>query len=68
MRGKIVLAGLILALSGGAIAAQERGLSTTQDDIYCSGTITNETITRETYVITDNEYKYNNNLLLGTYH
>ncbi len=25
MRGKIVLAGLILALSGGAIAAQDRG-------------------------------------------
>ena len=62
MRGKIVLAGLILALSGGALAAQERGLTTTQDDIYCSGTITNESVPRDTYVITGEESNYKNHL------
>ncbi len=67
MRGKIVLAGLILALSGGAIAAQERGLSTTQDDIYCSGTITNESVPRDTYVITGEESNYKNTFQQGDY-
>ena len=67
MRGKIVLAGLILALSGGALAAQERGLSTTQDDIYCSGTITSESVPRDTYVITGEESNYKNTFQQGDY-
>ena len=67
MRGKIVLAGLILALSGGALAAQERGLTTTQDDIYCSGTITNESVPRDTYVVTGEESNYKNTFQQGDY-
>jgi hypothetical protein len=67
MRGKIVLAGLILALSGGAIAAQDRGASTTQDDIYCSGTITSESVPHDTYVITGEESNYKNTFQQGDY-
>ena len=67
MRGKIVLAGLILTLSGGAIAAQDRGASTTQDDIYCSGTITSESVPRDTYVITGEESNYKNTFQQGDY-
>ena len=55
MRGKIVLAGLILVLSGSALSAQDRGLSTTQDDIYCSGTITSESVPHDTFLITGEE-------------
>jgi len=67
MRGKIFLAGLILALSGGAIAAQDRGASTTLDDIYCSGTITSESVPHETYVITGEESNYKNTFQEGNY-
>jgi hypothetical protein len=58
MRGKIVLAGLILALSGGAVAAQDKGLITTVDDIYCSGTITSESVPHDTFLITGEESNY----------
>jgi hypothetical protein len=67
MRGKIVLAGLILALSGGATFAQEKGLSTTQDDIYCSGVITNENVPNDTYLITGEESNYKNTFQEGDY-
>lgn len=52
MRGKIVLAGLILSLSGIATAAQTVAAGPTQADLYCTGTITNESIPRDGYVIT----------------
>jgi len=67
MRGKIVLAGLILALSGGVLGAQERGLSTTQDDIYCSGTITSESVPQDTYVITGEESNFKPTFTEGNY-
>jgi hypothetical protein len=67
MRGKIVLAGLILALSGGAVSAQDKGLSTTQDDIYCSGTITSESVPRDTYLITGEGSNYKNTFQEGDY-
>src|SRR5580700_7573641 len=67
MRGKIVLAGLILALSGGALSAQERGLITTQDDIYCSGTITSESVPRDTFLITGEESNYKVTFQEGDY-
>lgn len=52
MRGKIVFAGLILALSGAGLSAQTKAATTTQDDIYCSGVVTTESVPRDTYVIT----------------
>jgi hypothetical protein len=67
MRGKIVLAGLILALSGGAASAQDKGLSTTQDDIYCSGVITSESVPNDTYLITGEESNYKNTFQEGDY-
>lgn len=51
MRGKIVFAGLILALSGAGAWAQQ-GKTPTPDDMYCAGAVTSEAIPRETYVIT----------------
>ena len=52
MRGKIVLAGLILALSGaGAWAQSSQVATTTQADIYCSGVITSEAVPQDTYLI-----------------
>jgi len=67
MRGKIVLAGLILALSSGAVLAQDKGGSTTQDDIYCSGTITNESVPHDSFVITGEESNFKNTFQEGDY-
>jgi hypothetical protein len=52
MRGKIVLAGLILGLSGLVAAAQDRPTVPRPGDIYCSGTVTSESVPQDTYVIT----------------
>jgi len=58
MRGKIVLAGLILSLSGVATSAQVAASAPTQKDLYCTGTITNESVPRDTYVITGEGSNY----------
>src|SRR5579863_8697256 len=58
MRGKIVLAGLILSLSGIATSAQSAPAAPTQADLYCTGTITNESIPRDGYVITGEGSNY----------
>src|ERR1039457_5470223 len=52
MRGKIVLAGLILGLSGLVAAAQDRPTVPRAGDIYCSGMVTSESVPQDTYVIT----------------
>jgi hypothetical protein len=58
MRGKIVLAGLILSLTGIATSAQTAPGAPTQADLYCTGTITNESIPRDSYVITGEGSNY----------
>ena len=58
MRGKIVLAGLILGLPGMAASAQSAPAAPTQADLYCTGTITNESIPRDGYVITGEGSNY----------
>ncbi|MGA7855908.1 MAG: hypothetical protein WCA15_21495 [Candidatus Acidiferrales bacterium] len=58
MRGKIVLAGLILSLTGMATSAQSAPAAPTQADLYCTGTITNESIPRDGYVITGEGSNY----------
>jgi hypothetical protein len=59
MRGKIVLASLILSLSGVAASAQNTSASVPiYKDIYCSGTITNESVPQDSYVITGEGSNY----------
>lgn len=53
MRGKIVLAGLILSLSGAAVHAQTaKAPVPIREDLYCSGIVLNQAVPRSTYVIT----------------
>jgi hypothetical protein len=52
MRGKIVLAGLVLGLSGMVAGAQSAPPIPRSGDIYCSGEVTTEAIPHDTYVIT----------------
>ena len=55
MRGKIVLAGLILGLSGMVVTAQELPKTPRASDVYCSGLVTSESVPQDTYVITGEE-------------
>ena len=56
MRGtKLILAGLILGLTGLSVSAQERVAGAggaTPNDINCSGIVTSESMPKDTYVIT----------------
>jgi hypothetical protein len=67
MRGKIVLAGLVLALSAAGASAQEKAPTTTQDDIYCSGVVTTESVPRDVYVITGEGSNVQNTFWEGQY-
>lgn len=59
MRGKIVLAGLILGISGIAASAQAVAPPVPRpSDIYCSGLITSESVPHDTIVITGEESNY----------
>ena len=59
MRGKIVLASLILSLSAVAASAQSPAASAPiYKDVYCSGTITNESVPQDSYVITGEGSNY----------
>jgi co-chaperonin GroES (HSP10) len=50
MRGKLVIAGLVLSLSGVAASAQQG--TPIRNDLYCSGVVSSEAVPRDTYVIT----------------
>lgn len=53
MRGKIVVAGLVLGLSATFASAQEnKAPSAIPDDVYCAGIVTTESVPHDTYVIT----------------
>lgn len=67
MRGKIVLAGLILGLTGAGVGAQAKLPTTTYDDIYCSGTITTESVPRDHYVVSGEESNLVNTFQEGAY-
>ena len=59
MRGKIVLAGLILGLSGVAASAQAVPPPAPRaGDIYCSGLVTTESVPHDAIVITGEESNY----------
>lgn len=55
MRGKIMLAGLILSLSGMVTSAQQKAFALGPNELYCSGTVTAEPVPRDTYIITGEE-------------
>ena len=55
MRGKIIVASLILVLSGVAASAQNRASDPFPNDVYCSGVVTSESVPHNTYVITGEE-------------
>jgi hypothetical protein len=59
MRGKLVIAGLVLTLSASAAAAQEEQAAVPiGNDLYCSGLVTTENIPRGSYVITGEGSNY----------
>lgn len=55
MRGKIVLAGLLLSLLSAIATAQDVTAVPNQEDLYCSGTVTTQAIPHDTYIITGEE-------------
>lgn len=57
MRGKLVLAGLILSVSGAAASAQTASVPI-QKDLYCTGTITTESMPKDSYIITGEGSNY----------
>lgn len=59
MRGKIVLAGLILGLSGIAASAQNAA-QPFPNNVYCSGIVTSEAVPRENYVISGEQSETQN--------
>ncbi len=65
MRGKIVLASLVLSLSGVAAFAQASG--PIGKDIYCTGTITNESVPQDSYVISGDGSNYKITFQEGDY-
>lgn len=67
MHGKIAFASLVLALSATCASAQVKGQTTTQDDIYCSGVVTTESVPRDTYVITGEGSNVKNTFMEGDY-
>jgi Flagellar assembly protein T, C-terminal domain len=67
MRGKIVLVGLILSLSGIAASAQETTAVPIRNDLYCSGIVSSEAVPRDTYVITGEGSNYKVTFQEGDY-
>lgn len=67
MRGKIVFAGLILALSAAGVSAQGKQAVPTTDDMYCSGVISSEAVPRDTFLITGEGSNYKVTFQQGDY-
>jgi hypothetical protein len=58
MRGKIVLASLVVTLAGAIASAQNAPQVPVPNDLYCSGTVTTESIPSGTFIITGEESNY----------
>jgi len=67
MRGKIVLAGLVLSLSGVVASAQDQTAVPIRNDLYCSGTVSTEAVPRDTFVITGEGSNYKVTFQEGDY-
>jgi hypothetical protein len=67
MRGKTVLAGLILSLSGVVASAQDQTAVPIRNDLYCAGTVSTEAVPRDTFVITGEGSNYKVTFQEGDY-
>ena len=67
MRGKIVLAGLILSLCGIRASAQDRNLFPIANDLYCSGVVSSEAVPRDTFIISGEGSNYKVTFQEGDY-
>jgi Flagellar assembly protein T, C-terminal domain len=67
MRGKIVLAGLVLSLFSVAAFAQDQTAVPIRNDLYCSGTVSTEAVPRDTYIITGEGSNYKVTFQEGDY-
>jgi len=67
MRGKIVLAGLVLSLFSVAASAQDQTAVPIRNDLYCSGTVSNEAVPHDTYIITGEGSNYKVTFQEGDY-
>jgi hypothetical protein len=67
MRRTLALTGLLFSLYGTAAVAQTSPASPRPQDLYCSGTITNEDVPRDTYVITGEGSNYKITFTEGDY-
>jgi len=57
MRGKTILAGLVVILAA-AVTSAQGPVVPSPNELYCSGTVTTESVPRDTYVITGEESNY----------
>jgi len=55
MRGKFVLAGLLLSLWSVIVSAQDAAAVPDEKDLYCAGAVTTEAVPQDTYLITGEE-------------
>jgi len=67
MRGKIVLAGLVLSLFSVAASAQDQTAVPIRNDLYCSGTVSTEAVPHDTYIITGEGSNYKVTFQEGDY-
>jgi hypothetical protein len=67
MRRNIVLAGLILSLSGAIAFGQDKSSVVNPNDIYCAGLVTSEAIPHDVYVITGEQSERKNVFDPGDY-
>jgi len=67
MRGKLVLAGLILSLSSVGAFAQEKQAFPIAADLYCSGTVSSEAIPHDTFVVSGEGSNYKVTFQEGEY-
>jgi len=67
MRGKTVLLGLIFTFMSAGAHAQAKLPTTTQDDIYCSGTVTTEAVPHDHFVVSGEESEFVNTFQEGAY-
>ena len=67
MRGKIILAGLIMSLSSVGAMAQDKQAVPIANDLYCSGVVSSEAIPHDTFVTTGEGSSYKITFQQGEY-
>lgn len=67
MRGKIVFAALVVAITGAVASAQDQAPVPIENDLYCSGTVSTESVPRSSYLITGEGSNYKITFDYGDY-